>query len=81
MITNPDKIVSGSEGPAVIVQPLFHLIINDLILSWHDLSYHGSRHQTVRTRGSRDYLHRFEAARHMLRKVLLRPMTSVPCGT
>ncbi|CAK5274343.1 unnamed protein product [Mycena citricolor] len=43
--------------PAVIVQPLFHLIINNLILSWHGLSYCGSRHLTVRARGPGDYLY------------------------
>ncbi|CAK5269595.1 unnamed protein product [Mycena citricolor] len=39
--------VSGCHNSA-----LFHLILDDLILSRHGLSYRGSRHLTVRARGT-----------------------------
>ncbi|CAK5275263.1 unnamed protein product [Mycena citricolor] len=41
-----------AESWIVIVQSLFHLSIDNLILSQHGLSYHGSRHHMVWTRGS-----------------------------
>ncbi|CAK5269502.1 unnamed protein product [Mycena citricolor] len=71
----PDQI-----SALVIIRPLF--ILSSTISSYLGTTYlitdHGIRRSGLGVPG--DYPYRFKAARHMLQKVLLQPMTSAPCA-
>ncbi|CAK5261844.1 unnamed protein product [Mycena citricolor] len=68
------------ESEGVIIRPLF--ILSSTISSYLGTTYlitdHDIRRSGLGVPG--DYPYQFKAARHMLQKVLLQPMTSAPCA-